>query len=262
MLEAAQKSLETGGLPVSLDRRSPDRAHERSAHLARVAEQARPSTALALTGRVGAEASSETEAASTSCHAEVYVHASAYVDAGARIGVGTKIWHFAHVMASAVIGDQCTLGQGVFVGANVRLGHQVKLQNHVSVFDGVILEDGVFCGPACTFTNVKQPRSERSQGGKYVATHVGQGATLGANATIVCGVRIGAYAFVGAGALVTRDVPAHALVYGSPARLQGWVCHCGTRLDIEAAITEAPIICGVCGRQHARNRFAPTPNDA
>ncbi len=257
MLEAAQKSLETGGVPVSLDRRAPERAQERASYasrhvdLAGASEKARP---LAMRGPSEAATPSAPEAGDDS-NAGVYIHASAVVDAGARIGRGTKVWHFAHVMGSAIVGEGCTLGQGVFVGANVRLGRNVKLQNHVSVFDGVTLEDDVFCGPSLTFTNVKQPRSDRPQGGKYAATHVGRGATLGANATIVCGVRIGAYAFVGAGAVVTRDVPAFALVYGAPARVQGWVCYCGARLNIDGGPGGPPVECEGCGTQHDRAHF-------
>jgi UDP-2-acetamido-3-amino-2,3-dideoxy-glucuronate N-acetyltransferase len=161
-------------------------------------------------------------------------HASAVVDAGAQIGEGTKIWHFAHVCAGARIGPDCSLGQGVFVGNDVRIGRNVRIQNHVSVYDAVTLEDDVFCGPSMVFTNVFNPRAAVSRKNEYRPTHVKRGATLGANCTIVCGTTIGEYAFVGAGAVVTADVPAHALVVGVPARRIGWMSVHGERLELPA----------------------------
>lgn len=159
-----------------------------------------------------------------------FVHETAIVDPGARIGAGTRIWHWVHVCGGAVIGENCSLGQNVFVGNKVRIGDQVKIQNSVSVYDNVTLEDGVFCGPSMVFTNVYNPRSEIERKSEYRDTFVRRGATLGANCTIVCGVTIGEYAFVGAGTVVIRDVPPFALVVGVPARRIGWVSHAGERL--------------------------------
>ncbi len=159
-----------------------------------------------------------------------FVHPSAWVDTPCEIGAGTKIWHFCHVMAHAKIGDHCVLGQNVFVASGVVIGNGVKIQNNVSVYQGVILEDGVFCGPSMVFTNVINPRSEIERKSEYRTTLVRRGATLGANCTVVCGVTIGRYALVGAGAVVTRDVPDYALVMGVPARQVGWVSRHGHRL--------------------------------
>ena len=158
-----------------------------------------------------------------------YAHPTAVVDPGAAIGAGTSIWHFVHVMPGARIGRGCVLGQGCFVG-NVRIGDGVKVQNHVSLFDGVELEDEVFCGPSCVFTNVINPRAAISRKHELRPTRVRRGATIGANATLICGVVVGEHAFVAAGAVVRDDVPAHALVAGVPARRIGWMCRCGARL--------------------------------
>jgi len=162
---------------------------------------------------------------------EVYIHPTACVDRPATIGEGTKIWHFCHVMAGATIGPRCILGQNVFIGKGAVIGRGVKIQNNVSVYEGVTLEDEVFCGPSVVFTNVVNPRSAIERKDEFRRTLIRQGATLGANATILCGIRIGQYAFVGAGAVVTRNVPDHALVAGVPARQTGWVCRCGCTLD-------------------------------
>ena len=160
------------------------------------------------------------------------VHPSAIVDDGAQLGAGSRVWHFAHVCAGARIGERCSLGQGVYVGNDVVIGHNVKIQNNVSVYDAVTLEDDVFCGPSMVFTNVHNPRAAVVRKNEYRRTLIRQGATLGANCTIVCGTTVGPYAFVGAGAVVSRDVPAFALVVGVPARQIGWMSRHGERLDL------------------------------
>lgn len=160
------------------------------------------------------------------------IHPSAIVDAGAQLGEGTRVWHFAHVSAGARIGRACSLGQGVYVGNDVHIGHNVKIQNNVSVYDAVTLEDDVFCGPSMVFTNVHNPRSAVVRKNEYRRTLVRRGATLGANCTIVCGTTVGEYAFVGAGAVVSRDVPAFALMVGVPARRIGWMSRHGERLSL------------------------------
>jgi UDP-2-acetamido-3-amino-2,3-dideoxy-glucuronate N-acetyltransferase len=163
---------------------------------------------------------------------DAIVHPSAVVDAGARIGPGTKIWHFSHVMGGASLGRDCSLGQNVFIGAGVSIGHGVKIQNNVSLYSGVVVEDSVFIGPSAVFTNVRTPRASfpRNRPGDYLPTVVKKGATIGANATVVCGVTLGEWCFVAAGAVVTKDVPSFALVAGVPARRIGWSCMCGVPL--------------------------------
>lgn len=173
---------------------------------------------------------------------DVFVHESSYVDAGAVIGAGTKVWHFCHVMPGAVIGARCSLGQNVVVMGGTRIGDNVKIQNNVSIYEGVELETDVFCGPSCVFTNVINPRSHVSRKTEYRRTLVRRGSSIGANATIVCGVTLGEYSFIGAGAVVAADVPAHALMVGVPARRVGWVCRCGERL----VLTGAHATCGGC----------------
>ena len=162
----------------------------------------------------------------------IVIHASAIVDHGAALGDGTRVWHFAHVCAGARIGEDCSLGQNVYVGNDVVLGNQVKVQNNVSIYDAVTLEDEVFCGPSMVFTNVYNPRSAVVRKDEYRDTVVRRGATFGANCTIVCGVTVGEHAFIGAGAVVNRDVPAHALVVGVPGRQIGWMSAHGEQLDL------------------------------
>ena len=171
------------------------------------------------------------------------IHPSAIVDPGAEIGEGTRVWHWVHVCAGARVGKDCSLGQNVYVAPRAVVGDNVKIQNNVSVYDEVTLEDHVFCGPSCVFTNVINPRSHISRKAEYKPTLVRRGATIGANATIVCGVTLGEYAFIGAGAVVTSDVPAFALMLGVPARQAGWMCQCGEPLVISGGAGK----CGVCG---------------
>ena len=171
------------------------------------------------------------------------VHESAIVDAGAKIGNNTKIWHFTHVSANAVIGENCSLGQNVFIGGKAQIGNNVMIQNNVSVYDTVILEDDVFCGPSMVFTNVYNPRSHVVRKHEYSTTLVKKGATIGANATIICGVTLGNYCFIGAGSLVRRNVLSYEIVVGVPAKHSGWMCKCGVRLLPSQSIAT----CKFCG---------------
>jgi UDP-2-acetamido-3-amino-2,3-dideoxy-glucuronate N-acetyltransferase len=182
-----------------------------------------------------------------------FAHESCYVDEPCVIGAGTKIWHFTHVMANARIGERCNIGQNVVISPDVVIGDNVKIQNNVSVYTGVILEDDVFCGPSMVFTNVINPRSHVARKNEYKRTLVRQGASMGANSTIVCGVTIGRYAFIGAGSVVTRDVPDYALVYGNPARLRGWVCACGIALVFAKHDLDETARCTACGAQYLKN---------
>ena len=174
----------------------------------------------------------------------VTIHETAIVDEGAQIGDGSRVWHFAHVCGGAKIGKNVSLGQNVFVGNCVEIGDNCKVQNNVSVYDGVHLEKHVFCGPSVVFTNVINPRADIEKKSQFCKTHVGEGASIGANATVICGVTIGSYAFVGAGSVVTADIKPHALCYGSPARHKGWVCKCGEKI---ALLELKGGMCAYCG---------------
>ena len=173
---------------------------------------------------------------------EYFVHQSSYVDDNVTIGKGTKIWHFCHVQTGATLGEKCSLGQNVNIGNNVKIGNNVRIQNNVSIYEGVEIEDNVFCGPSCVFTNVTTPRSHFPVGGVYARTLIKEGASLGANCTIVCGHTVGRSALIAAGAVVTKDAKDYALMAGVPARQIGWVCECGERLD-------STLVCK-CGREY------------
>jgi UDP-2-acetamido-3-amino-2,3-dideoxy-glucuronate N-acetyltransferase len=185
---------------------------------------------------------------------DYFLHESSYVDDGAVVGAGTKIWHFCHVLGSARIGQNCSLGQNVYVGKAV-LGDGVRVQNNVSIYDGVTIEDHVFCGPSMVFTNVVNPRSEVSRKDEYKPTLVKRGASIGANATIVCGATLGEYCFVAAGAVVRGDVLPYALVAGVPARRIGWMCKCGVRLDVQGGRAT----CKACGAAYVEKQGAIAP---
>jgi UDP-2-acetamido-3-amino-2,3-dideoxy-glucuronate N-acetyltransferase len=175
-----------------------------------------------------------------------FVHESSYVDEGAVIGEGTKVWHFSHIMPGAIIGKVCSIGQNVNIGGKAVLGDNVKVQNNVSIYDNVTLEDDTFCGPSMVFTNVFNPRSHVSRKDEYMDTLIKRGATIGANATIVCGHTVGRYALIGAGAVVTKDVPDYALMYGYPAHQHGWVCQCGVKLQLAGEKST----CSECGAEY------------
>jgi len=177
-----------------------------------------------------------------------FIHPSSFVDEDVKIGEGTKIWHFCHISKGAEIGSGCKLGQNVFVDTGVKIGNNVKIQNNVSVYRGVTLEDDVFCGPSMVFTNVINPRSAFPRSAdEFRKTLVCRGATIGANATIVCGHTIGQYAFIGAGSVVTKDIPAYALAYGNPARIHGWMCECGNKIVFHRCRAKCN-----CGREYSK----------
>ena len=188
-----------------------------------------------------------------------FVHESSYVDEGAQIGRGTRVWHFCHVNRGAVIGERCSLGQNVVVMSGTRLGNNVKVQNNVSIYEGVECEDDVFLGPSMVFTNVTNPRSHVSRKHEFKGTLVGRGASIGANATIICGNSLGEYCFVGAGAVVTHDVPAYALVTGIPAQVVGWVCACGERLGVSDVSSKGDVACAFCGAAYSLTDQGPCP---
>lgn len=177
---------------------------------------------------------------------DYFVHETSIVDDGAQIGKGTKIWHFSHICSGAKIGKDCRIGQNVYIGPNVLIGNNVKIQNNVSVYEGVVLGDDVFCGPSMVFTNVLNPRSAIPRKDEFKRTLVKKGATIGANATIVCGHTIGEYAFLGAGTVVTKDVPDYGLIIGVPGKLVGYMCECGVRLKFKGSLA----ICEACGKKY------------
>ena len=178
---------------------------------------------------------------------DYFVHPSSYVDDGVKIGRGTKIWHFCHILSGTVIGENCVVGQNCMIGPDVKVGDGCKIQNNVSLYKGVTLEDGVFCGPSCVFTNVINPRAFIERKDEFKPTLVKKGATIGANATMVCGNTIGRYALIGAGSVVTKDVPDYALVLGVPAKVVGWVCRCGTTLRLDS---QGLGRCEYCGEKY------------
>lgn len=179
-----------------------------------------------------------------------FIHPTAIVDEPAKIGEGTKIWHFTHIMPGAKIGKNCVIGQNVFIASGAIIGNNVKIQNNVSIYDGVILEDNVFCGPSMVFTNVFNPRSFISRRDKLRKTLVKKGATIGANATIICGNTIGEYAFIGAGSVITKDVPDYALIYGNPGKVKGWVCQCAEEIFFRSGKAK----CKYCGKVFKKDR--------
>lgn len=189
---------------------------------------------------------------------DYFVHESSYIDEGAEIGAGTKIWHFCHIMPRAKIGEHCNIGQNVLVSSHVTVGNNVKIQNNVSLYTGVVIEDDVFLGPSMVFTNVINPRSHVNRKDEYQKTLVRKGASIGANATILCGTTLGKYCFVGAGAVVTKDVPDYALVYGMPATLQGWMCECGEQIKF----TNEQATCIKCGKKYTKHNQVVVKDEA
>ncbi len=177
---------------------------------------------------------------------DYFVHSSSCIDENVKIGKGTKIWHFSHILEGSDVGENCIIGQNVVIGPDVKVGNGCKIQNNVSLYKGITLEDGVFCGPSCVFTNVINPRAFIVRKEEYRPTLLKQGATIGANATVICGITIGSFAFIGAGAVVAKDIPDFGLVYGNPAKLQGWMCECGIKLEFEGD----KAICKVCKKEY------------
>jgi UDP-2-acetamido-3-amino-2,3-dideoxy-glucuronate N-acetyltransferase len=188
-----------------------------------------------------------------------FVHESSYVDQPCEIGAGSKIWHFSHVMKNCSIGENCNIGQNVVISPDVTIGNNVKIQNNVSVYTGCILEDDVFCGPSMVFTNVINPRSHVTRKDEYKTTRVKRGASLGANSTVVCGITVGRFAFAGAGAVLTRDVPDYALVVGNPARVRGWMCACGVKLEFAESGGKERAECSACGGRYVKQGLQVSP---
>ncbi|OGP92958.1 MAG: hexapeptide transferase [Deltaproteobacteria bacterium RBG_16_48_10] len=184
-----------------------------------------------------------------------FVHPAAVVDEPVEIGSKTQIWHFSHIMSRVKIGENCIIGQNVFIGSGVILGNNIKVQNNVSIYDGVILEDDVFCGPSMVFTNVYNPRSFISRKKEFRKTLVKRGATIGANATVICGYTIGQYALIGAGTVVTKDVPDYALIYGNPGRVKGWVCQCAVGITFQSG----KAVCPACGKEFEKDADGVRP---
>ena len=193
---------------------------------------------------------------------DYFVHESSYIDEGAEIGAGTKIWHFSHVMKGARIGEHCNVGQNVLVSPDVTIGNNVKIQNNVSIYTGVTVEEDAFLGPSMVFTNVINPRSHVNRKNEYKMTLVKKGASIGANATIVCGTTLGRYCFIGAGAVVTHNVPDYALAYGSPARVRGWMCQCGEPIKFVEKDGVERATCKSCGNTYRKQEQVVTPEGA
>ena len=201
---------------------------------------------------------------------DFFAHPSSFVDEGAQVGENTKIWHFCHIMPDAIIGQGCNIGQNVSIAPRVVVGNNVKIQNNVSLYSGVILEDDVFLGPSAVFTNVFNPRSHFPRRDQYLTTLIERGATIGANATIVCGITMGRYSFVGAGSVLTRDLPPYALAYGNPAKIHGWMCYCGEKLpfiatspdDSKEEEAQESVACLLCERRYVWRGGAVTPLEA